>query len=318
MSISFENVDYDLNSLFNLQYSFDSLKSLIKSLSESQKISQDKVRDLERRIGERDTIIKEMNKEILNMSKNFEKRVNVIEVSVKKVKDQADGLQNDQANLINNVSTLAEKTNNLNAINFKKISTNNVASQGGLDGTGSNFNKTGDNVNPVSKVSKVGLIFDKSETDKVIIEKNEKVSEKKITEQYDEKKIPEQVVEKTEQNFEKKLIEQGADKKLTEQEDEKKLPKQDSEKRLTKHESEKRLTEQEIEKKEDAPFSLEYKFTMDKFEFDFENDTPKVEGRSDTVTSKDKRGDDIKYLLSLIGGDGEEGFKKIIVTILLT
>jgi uncharacterized coiled-coil protein SlyX len=260
MSLSFENVEYDLNSLFSLQYTFDTLKTLIRSLTDSQKASQEKIKDLERRVGERDTVIKEMNKEILNMSKNFEKRVNVIEVNIKKVKDTTDNLQNDQNDLVNNVATLAEKTNNLGAIKINQSGKNLNNLLNNKD-NGNNNTQSGHN-------TQSGFVPNKTQGK----DSNGEVTEKDVTE-------GEAITDN------KHLTDGGED-------------------------IDKLIDEQH---EEHAPFSLEYKVNMDKFEFDIDAD-PKT-NRVDTQGSgKEKlKGDDLKYIMSLIGGDGEEGFKKIIV-----
>jgi uncharacterized coiled-coil protein SlyX len=273
MSISFENVDYDLNSLFTLQYSFDTLRALLRGVTDSQKNSQDRIKELERRLGERDTIIKEMNKEILNMSKNFEKRVNVLEVNVKKVKDQTDGIQNDQASLVSNVATLAEKTNN--PLNIVLPSTNNANNGNNVGGNNTNNTNTGNNNNGDSKKTNNNAVNNTSSKGfNDIHTEGKNVTEKEVEAL---KQMTEEDRKKTESNKQ-----QGKD--------------------------------------EDAhnPVSFEYKFSMDKFDFgddleDHNKDEAGVHMKTESNKSSKIKGDDIKYLMSLLGGDDGEGIKRLIV-----
>ena len=64
--ISFENQEYDINSLFNFQYNFDPLKFLMMAVIKSQKQSSQKITEFEGLISEKEDRIQELEKQTNN------------------------------------------------------------------------------------------------------------------------------------------------------------------------------------------------------------------------------------------------------------
>ena len=68
--LTFENKDYEINSLFNFQINFDHLKTLIVSLVSNQTQSNQRITVLEEKINERNRIIEDLQFKMLNQD-NF-------------------------------------------------------------------------------------------------------------------------------------------------------------------------------------------------------------------------------------------------------
>jgi peptidoglycan hydrolase CwlO-like protein len=68
--LSFENNEYDINGLFNLQINFEQLKFLLISMTKSIKISNQKISELEDQMNSKEIKIEEMEKHISDQN-NF-------------------------------------------------------------------------------------------------------------------------------------------------------------------------------------------------------------------------------------------------------
>ena len=64
----FENTEYDINSLFNFNYNFDQLKYLLMSLMKSQKLTSQKITEIQESIKEKEEKIIELEKQTNNQN----------------------------------------------------------------------------------------------------------------------------------------------------------------------------------------------------------------------------------------------------------
>jgi peptidoglycan hydrolase CwlO-like protein len=62
-----ENIDIDLNSLFNLTYNFDLLKQTLEKILKNQKNHTELIKDLQDKIKEKDKKIDEMENKVNNL-----------------------------------------------------------------------------------------------------------------------------------------------------------------------------------------------------------------------------------------------------------
>lgn len=91
----FNNVEYDLNSLFNMQYSFDLLKTLLEAMGKSQHRSDQRLQDLEDRIEMKDKRIEDLEKQVSTFKESASQRFKNIEISLSGVKQGAGKNQHD-------------------------------------------------------------------------------------------------------------------------------------------------------------------------------------------------------------------------------
>jgi hypothetical protein len=84
MSLTYENVEYDLNALF----SFDLLKTLLMSLSQTQKDNSDWIKIFDSQLKDRDNLFKEINKAIIKISTKLDNKLERIEANFESIKEQ--------------------------------------------------------------------------------------------------------------------------------------------------------------------------------------------------------------------------------------
>lgn len=65
-NLDFEEQEYDINALFNIQINFDQLKFLISALTKNQKRSNQRIADLEEKINFKDKKIDDIESHIHN------------------------------------------------------------------------------------------------------------------------------------------------------------------------------------------------------------------------------------------------------------
>ena len=90
MSLKFENMEYDMNSLFTFQFNFEALKLLLSGFVNTQKGYNDRIKELEKKLSIRDNIIREMDNEMIHISQKIEKTVDVIDINFKNIKEGGD------------------------------------------------------------------------------------------------------------------------------------------------------------------------------------------------------------------------------------
>jgi hypothetical protein len=79
MSLKYNNVEYDLNKLFSFQFAFEPLKMLLVNFTQSQKASNDKIKELEKKLSDRDNIFKNIESQMKKISKKFDDKIIKIE-----------------------------------------------------------------------------------------------------------------------------------------------------------------------------------------------------------------------------------------------
>ena len=77
-------VDVDMNSLFNLTYSFEHLKLMLESMLNNQNAMVDKINELERRFNESDTKNDDLRRSITEKQTLYEKKIRSVETYLKK------------------------------------------------------------------------------------------------------------------------------------------------------------------------------------------------------------------------------------------